>query len=68
MRYNKNKSIVQQFTMMITCPYDQKQRKTEIDYIDSDVSECELCGEHGHVDIHVKCSCGSKHTIELKDW
>jgi hypothetical protein len=54
--------------MMITCPYDQKQRKTEIDYIDSDVSECELCGEHGHVDIHVKCSCGSKHTIELKDW
>lgn len=37
--------------------------------LSSSEGECELCGSHGDITLHVnKCECGKTHSIEIKSW
>jgi len=57
-------------SMVYQCP--ACGHRVEVPVMEYDIrsysSPCDLCGDHGSVDIDARCECGHSVSIEVKEW
>lgn len=69
---NKEKKVILKGVLVkYYCPYLDKVLTKTIrpDWdMSCDSGSCDICGEHGFIEVDFKCKCGTLHTLQLKKW